>query len=156
MVAIPFSSLYGRIAVLLIMVSALFVAGKISETILFSGMSSIFSVNLWGEIMFEKIRQLIKENGHFDYRGEEYVLIEPLFPMSEQGYPIQKARYCQGRSLKLNSMNDNGNTVLFVAFFYNGTFEVVEDNRTGFKRISHAEDVVYTGCSYNINDGKIF
>lgn len=106
--------------------------------------------------MFEKIRQLIKGNGHFDYRGEEYILIEPLSPMAEQGYPIQKPRYCQGRSFKLNSINDNGDTGLFVAFFYNGTFEVIEDNRTGFKRISHAEDVVYTGCSYNINDGKFF
>lgn len=139
-----------------IMESALFAAEEIFEIISCSGMSSIFSVSSWGEIMFEKIRQLIKENGHFDYRGEEYVLIEPLFPMAEQGYPIQKPRYCQGRSLKLNSMNDDGSAGIFVAFFYNGTFEAVEDERTGFKRITHAEDVVYTGCSYNINDGKVF
>lgn len=156
MVAILFSSPYGRIAALSIMGSALFVAGKISEIISCSGMSSIFSVSSWGEIMFEKIRQLIKENGHFDYRGEEYVLIEPLYPMAEQGYPIQKPRYCQGRSLKLNSMNDDGSAGIFIAFFHNGAFEVIEDDRTEFKRISHAEDVVYTGCSYNINDGKIF
>lgn len=107
-------------------------------------------MSLWGEAMFDKIRKMIKENGHFSYDGNEYVLIEQAF------YTVDERHYddpCySARAFRLNTLTDEA-----TARCYTVKWDIIDpdEDESNICDWSSPSEVIENGFIYDVDQDRI-